>query len=236
MDSSDNIKLNLTTSDNSGLPMMNSNEMHTYPILVEQVSYKSQIESAGKETLNWSFSEVLDRLLDLILMPVKRSLCKEKCQSLPDLVLHCCYLLARVIAELASQSNGTEDELQAAYGRILFATPSRFTRYTHQTRPWNTGNGSPDAICLSVDRPGIVIAGVRIYGGVGVYDYELELLDDVSNRRLVFHLEERKNHFRVSAKQHGQRSVPNSKMEQLEFYKRLVRPRRLCERRSRVEI
>lgn len=180
-DSSDSVKRQLSPSDNGGLLMANStSETHQYPILVEQISYKSQVESSGKETLNWSFREVLDRLLDLILIPIKKSLCREKSQSLPELVLHCCYLLARVIAELAAQSSGNEDELQAACGRLMYTTPSRFTR-TNQSRSWNTGNGSPDAICFSVDRPGIVIAGVGIYGGAGVYDYELELLDDVSN-------------------------------------------------------
>ncbi|XP_026302017.1 E3 ubiquitin-protein ligase MYCBP2 isoform X8 [Apis mellifera] len=180
MDSSDSIKRQLSPSDNTGLLMINSTESHQYPILVEQISYKSQIESSGKETLNWSFRDVLDRLLDLILVPVKKSLCRKKTQSLPELVLHCCYLLARVIAELAAQSSGNEDELQAACGRIMYTTPSRFTR-VNQTRSWNTGNGSPDAICFSVDRPGIAIAGVGIYGGVGMYDYELELLDDQNN-------------------------------------------------------
>ncbi|KAJ8666974.1 hypothetical protein QAD02_008636, partial [Eretmocerus hayati] len=179
-DSSDSVKRQLSPSDNAGLPMMNSTEAHLYPILVEQISYKSQIESTGKEILNWSFREVLDRLLDLILIPVKRSLCREKSQSLPHLVLHCCYLLARVISELAAYSNSHEDEMQAACYRLMYTTPSRFTR-VNQTRSWNTGNGSPDAICFSVDRPGILVAGVGIYGGVGVYDYELELLDDRSN-------------------------------------------------------
>ncbi|XP_074101339.1 MYC binding protein highwire isoform X2 [Cotesia typhae] len=180
MDSSDGIKRQLSPSDNSGLPMMNSSEPHQYPILVEQMSYKSQIESIGRQVLNWSFREVLDRLLDLILIPVKRSLCREKNYSLKNVILHCCYLLARVIAELAAQSSGNEDELQAACGKFMYTTPSRFTR-TNQTRTWNTGNGSPDAICFIVDRPGIVIAGVGIYGGVGMYNYELELLDDQNN-------------------------------------------------------
>ncbi|KAH0954749.1 hypothetical protein HN011_008203, partial [Eciton burchellii] len=180
MDSSDGVKRQLSPSDNASLLMMNSTETHQYPILVGQISYKSQIETSGKEILNWSFREVLDRLLDLILIPIKRSLCREKTQSLPELVLHCCYLLARVIAELAAQSSGNEDELQAACGRLVYTTPSRFTR-TNQSRSWNTGNGSPDAICFSVDKPGILIAGVGIYGGAGVYDYELELLDDQNN-------------------------------------------------------
>jgi len=66
---------------------------------------------------------------------------------------------------------------------MLHTTPSRFTR-TNQSRTWNTGNGSPDAICFSVDRSGVVVAGVCVYGGVGTYEYELELLDDVSRAAL----------------------------------------------------
>lgn len=58
-------------------------------------------------------------------------------------------------------------------------TASRFTRTNH-SRTWNTGNGSPDAICFQVDRAGISIAGVGIYCGLGQYEYELELLEDVS--------------------------------------------------------
>lgn len=179
MDSTDSIKRQLSPSDNAGLPMMNSTEAHHYPILVEQISYKSQVESSNRGSLNWSFREVLDRLLDLVLIPVRKNLCREKSQSLPDLVQHCCHLLARVIAELASQSSGNDNEVQGACGRLMYTTPSRFTR-TNQSRSWNTGNGSPDAICFSVDRAGIVVAGVGVYGGVGVYEYELELLDDVS--------------------------------------------------------
>lgn len=70
-------------------------------------------------------------------------------------------------------------DLHSSNGRVLHVTPTRFTRVS-QSRTWNTGNGSPDAICFSVDRPGIVIVGATLYGGVGSYDYELELLDDVS--------------------------------------------------------
>ncbi|KAG7189524.1 hypothetical protein KM043_017215 [Ampulex compressa] len=176
-ESSDNVKRQLSPSDNTDLLTMNATEGHQYPILVEQISYKSLVESSGKEALNWSFCEVLDRLLDLILVPVRKSLCKEKSKSLPELTLHCCYLLARVIAELAAQSCGNEDEFQVTCDRLICTTPSRFTR-VNLTRSWNTGNGSPDAICFSVDRPGIVIVGAGIYGGDGEYDYELELLDD----------------------------------------------------------
>lgn len=57
-------------------------------------------------------------------------------------------------------------------------TPSRFMRM-NQSRAWNTGNGSPDAICFTVDRPGIMLVGVCVYGGMGNYEYSLELLHDV---------------------------------------------------------
>lgn len=66
------------------------------------------------------------------------------------------------------------------------ATPNRFTK-TSQGRSWNTGNGSPDAICLTVDKPGIVLVGVCVYGGGGIHEYELEVLaDDVRDSHLVF--------------------------------------------------
>lgn len=72
------------------------------------------------------------------------------------------------------------------------ATPNRFIK-TSQGRSWNTGNGSPDAICFSVDKPGVVVVGYHVYGGGGIHEYELEVLvDDVSllflnsNRKLCF--------------------------------------------------
>lgn len=65
------------------------------------------------------------------------------------------------------------------------ATPNRFTK-TSQGRSWNTGNGSPDAICLTVDKPGIVLVGVCVYGGGGIHEYELEVLaDDVCDSGFV---------------------------------------------------
>uniref|UniRef100_UPI00358FE14E E3 ubiquitin-protein ligase MYCBP2-like isoform X1 n=1 Tax=Myxine glutinosa TaxID=7769 RepID=UPI00358FE14E len=64
---------------------------------------------------------------------------------------------------------------------MLHRTPSRFAR-TSQGRSWNTGNGSPDAVCFSVDRSGVVVTGFCLYGGGGTHEYELELLVDDSER------------------------------------------------------
>ncbi len=60
------------------------------------------------------------------------------------------------------------------------STPNRFAK-TSQGRSWNTGNGSPDAICFMMDKPGVVLVGFCVYGGGGIHEYELEVLaDDVS--------------------------------------------------------
>ncbi|KAL0280278.1 UNVERIFIED_CONTAM: hypothetical protein PYX00_001618 [Menopon gallinae] len=166
----------LSPSDNSGLTT--SGTEHHYPLLVEQMSYRTQLERSGEGNNGWGWREVLERLLDLATLPVKKALSQRPSKLSNDLITNCCHLLARVIAELASQSNGSDEDLQASCGRVLHTTPSRFMR-TNQTRTWNTGKGSPDAICFTVDRPGIVIAGVCVYGGIGMYEYELELLDDV---------------------------------------------------------
>jgi E3 ubiquitin-protein ligase MYCBP2 len=73
--------------------------------------------------------------------------------------------------------------------RPLLVTPNRFTRMT-QVAFWNTGNGSPDAIAFCVDRPGIALAGICVYGGSGTYEYVVELLvegsDDVSRVYSIF--------------------------------------------------
>lgn len=37
------IRRGLSSSDNNGLPMMNASDTHCYPILVEQMTYKSQV-------------------------------------------------------------------------------------------------------------------------------------------------------------------------------------------------
>ena len=195
----------LSPSDNSGFTVSGTD--HHYPLLVEQMSYRTQLEKNGETIVNWSWKEVLDKLLDLCILPPKRDLMQKHSNLSKELVKNCCNLLARVVAELASQSCGSDvsfrhckiyrafrfkrknylcykiknlqEDIQGSCGRVLHATPSRFMR-TNQTRTWNTGNGSPDAICFSVDKPGVVIAGACVYGGMGVLEYELELLDDVN--------------------------------------------------------
>lgn len=55
-------------------------------------------------------------------------------------------------------------------------TPSRFTR-VNPSRSWKSS--SPDAICFNIDRPGIFLVGVCVYGGSDNCEYTLELMYDV---------------------------------------------------------
>ncbi|XP_018577188.1 E3 ubiquitin-protein ligase MYCBP2-like, partial [Anoplophora glabripennis] len=164
----------LSSSDNTGLPIMNRPDSHHYPILVEQMTYKTQVES--NSTPNYQWNDILENLIALAANPVLGKLKQCDITTSPELSKYCCHLLARVVAELVLQCSTTEEELQS-FGRTLYITPSRFTRI-NQSRTWNTGNGSPDAICFQVDREGISIIGVGVYGGIGHYEYELELLED----------------------------------------------------------
>lgn len=100
----------LSPSDNSGLPMMGSCDYHHYPILVEQITHRSQLEcnNLGISASTWTWKDVLDRLLNLIIDPITNALMGSKLNPFADLAKHCCHLLARVIAELVYQCSSSE--------------------------------------------------------------------------------------------------------------------------------
>ncbi|XP_069950165.1 E3 ubiquitin-protein ligase MYCBP2 isoform X3 [Cherax quadricarinatus] len=162
-------------ADNAALSTLQPGDLYRYPLLVEHMTYKTHQVDNGVGVV-WTFREVLDRLLGVACGSVRQALRGERVTPLPALVHNTCLLMAATVAELSAETNSAEGEVPAG-GRVLHITPSRFTR-TSQSRTWNTGNGSPDAICFAVDRPGIVIAGVCVYGGVGTYDYEVEVMDE----------------------------------------------------------
>eukprot|EP00095_Tigriopus_kingsejongensis_P005847 maker-scaffold697_size109876-snap-gene-0.24 protein:Tk05847 transcript:maker-scaffold697_size109876-snap-gene-0.24-mRNA-1 annotation:"e3 ubiquitin-protein ligase mycbp2 isoform x1" len=170
---------NLSPSDNLSLTasmiQAGDSQSHRFPILNELMSYQSHVE--GVKFASWSFREVLDRLLCIVSLPVKQMLKGEPIGFSKQLEEKSCQVISAVIAELANQTITNESEIQGLGGRTLYTSPTRFTR-TSNTRMWNTGNGSPDAICFSVDKSGIFIVGCCVYGGSGSYTYELELLDD----------------------------------------------------------
>jgi E3 ubiquitin-protein ligase MYCBP2 len=149
-----------------------------FPILNELMNFRSHMD--GIRFGSWTFREVLDRLLAIASIPVKQALKGDTTTIYSkELVEKSCQVVSSVISELANQTINCETDLHSLGGRILHMTPNRFTR-TSNNRTWNTGNGSPDAICFSVDRSGIFIVGCCVYGGMGTYEYELELLDDQS--------------------------------------------------------
>ncbi|XP_068159965.1 LOW QUALITY PROTEIN: E3 ubiquitin-protein ligase highwire [Drosophila tropicalis] len=179
----------ISPSDNSGLPMLSSTEAHQYPILVEQMIYRTQQEKSDFLSNSWTFKDVLVRLLDIIASPIRariesiysRSLGGHLDQSATSinqgLIDNCCHLLARVLAEIVYQTVLGEYDKLFLPPRTLHSTGARFAR-CDLSRTWNTGNFGPDAIAFSVDRPGIAVAGAMVYSGSGSYDYQLELLYD----------------------------------------------------------
>lgn len=177
----------VSPSDNSGLPMLSSTENHQYPVLVEQMIYRTQQEQNFVPN-SWTFKDVLIRLLDIISQPVKSKIeniynrsqqyvNSFKKQTNQKLIDNCCNLLARALAEIVYQSCSSDVELLFLPSRSLHSTCSRFAR-CDISRTWNTGNFGPDAISFSVNRPGIAIAGAMVYSGSGSYEYQLELLYD----------------------------------------------------------
>jgi len=62
---------------------------------------------------------------------------------------------------------------------MIVSTPCRFAR-TNQSRTWNTGMGSADAVGFFVDQEGVSIFGACIYIGIGSYTYLLELIQEVN--------------------------------------------------------
>lgn len=167
--------LSVTASMIQAGDAVSTSSQQRFPVLHELMNYQSHLD--GVRFASWSFREVLDRLLRIVSLPVKQALRGETILFSRDLEEKACQLVSAVISELANETVSSESDIQNLGGRILHVTPNRFTR-TSTSRTWNTGNGSPDAICFSVDRAGIFVVGCCVYGGMGTYDYELELLDD----------------------------------------------------------
>ncbi|KAK7153726.1 hypothetical protein R3I94_007181 [Phoxinus phoxinus] len=147
---------------------------HRFPLLVAHMEKLSHTEENLMGMT--SFREVLEKMLVIVVLPVRKSLRKEVELFSPHLVSNTCGLLASIVSELTASALGSEvDGLNSLHS--VKATPNRFTK-TSQGRSWNTGNGSPDAICFTVDKPGVVLVGFCVYGGGGIHEYELEVLAD----------------------------------------------------------
>ncbi|MEJ1280583.1 MYC binding protein 2 E3 ubiquitin protein ligase [Cricetulus griseus] len=150
--------------------------VHRFPLLVGHMEKLSQSEENISGMT--SFREVLEKMLVIVVLPVRNSLRRENELFSSHLVSNTCGLLASIVSELTASALGSEvDGLNSLHS--VKASANRFTK-TSQGRSWNTGNGSPDAICFAVDKPGIVVVGFSVYGGGGIHEYELEVLVDDS--------------------------------------------------------
>ncbi|XP_069614194.1 E3 ubiquitin-protein ligase MYCBP2 isoform X15 [Ranitomeya imitator] len=150
---------------------------HRFPLLVSCMEKLSQSEENVSGMT--SFREVLEKMLVIVVLPVRNSLRREHELFSSHLVSNTCGLLASIVSELTASALGSEvDGLNSLHS--VKSTPNRFTK-TSQGRSWNTGNGSPDAICFSVDKLGVVVVGFCVYGGGGIHEYELEVLVDDSD-------------------------------------------------------
>uniref|UniRef100_A0A1B0GP35 PHR domain-containing protein n=1 Tax=Phlebotomus papatasi TaxID=29031 RepID=A0A1B0GP35_PHLPP len=188
----------VSPSDNSGLPMLTSMENHSYPVLVEQMIYRTQQEKSDFHANTWTFKDVLMKLLNIISKPIRskiENIYHSRCGNFLNidvqrntnqgLIDNCCHLLARVLAEIVYESCTFDFDVALLPSKSLQSTGSRYTR-TDSSRTWNTGNFGPDAIAFSVDKAGIAIAGAVIYSGTGSYEYQLELLHDTMDSKLQF--------------------------------------------------
>lgn len=105
----------ISPSDNSGLPMLSSTENYQYPVLVEQMTYRTQLEKNDYLSNTWTFNDILIRLLDIVSYPIKSKIeniqnrCGYAITSInasihQKLIDNCCHLLARVLSEIVFQS------------------------------------------------------------------------------------------------------------------------------------
>ncbi|CRK91253.1 CLUMA_CG004933, isoform A [Clunio marinus] len=141
--------------------------------------------------VNWNFREILSRLLEIISRPIRLktegifsntkldAMANDylKKMSNYNLISNCCLLLSKVLAEIVYQSCTDDSDTTIISPYVLQSTGIRFKKCDFN-KTWNTGHFASDAICFTVDRSGIVLAGCCVYYGSGSYEYQLELLHD----------------------------------------------------------
>ncbi|XP_055893471.1 E3 ubiquitin-protein ligase MYCBP2-like isoform X4 [Biomphalaria glabrata] len=166
----------MSIDDNTNA-MARLGEMQRYPLLASHMTCRMEEDSlpAGSHV---TFKEVLERLLMIVAIPVRQLLNKEPTTFPNALIANTCALLTTIIGELAATAMGLETDINIS-SRPMLVTPNRFTRCSNSCQ-WNTGKGSPDGIAFSVDKPGIVMAGICVYGGSGTYEYEVDVMKEES--------------------------------------------------------
>ncbi|KAJ8027887.1 E3 ubiquitin-protein ligase MYCBP2 [Holothuria leucospilota] len=165
-------KNNLDDNSPMGVDMDRGN------LLADLISHiESNLKGEQQVAMNTSFQEILDQLLHILSVPIRTALEEKSALPVYSIQTNTSNFLVCVIGELASLATNCEAPYHSPT-RPMLTTPSRYTR-TNQSYNWSTCNGTPDAVCFSVNQAGIQIAGICVYTGLGQYNYELELLDGV---------------------------------------------------------
>ena len=112
--------LSITTSM---IQASDGSSQQRFPVLTELMNYQSHLE--GVRFASWSFREVLDRLLNIVSLPVKQALKGEAVSVSRELEEKSCHVISAVISELANKSASNEGDLQSLGGKILHMTPNR---------------------------------------------------------------------------------------------------------------
>jgi E3 ubiquitin-protein ligase MYCBP2 len=116
--------LSLTASMiQAGDAVGSTSSQQRFPILHELMNYQSHLD--GVRFASWSFREVLDRLLEIVSLPVKQGLRGEPIVFSRDLEEKACHVVSAVISELANETVSSESDIQNLGGRILHVTPNR---------------------------------------------------------------------------------------------------------------
>lgn len=98
--------------------MLSSTENYLFPVLVEQMTYRTQLEKTEYPCSTWTFNDVLVRLLDIIAHPIRLEIestngrlgymTTTNPSVHPKLIESCCHLLARVLSEVIFESSSSE--------------------------------------------------------------------------------------------------------------------------------
>lgn len=139
----------------------------------ESQNFSSNISTFFNETtLSWDNTSTINELLT-----DNSSIYQQK------LIQVSCDLLLKFISEFNAYSLGLINTKIFHSKQNIFpiqnecCTPSRFCRRS-LTKCWETGSGSPEAICFWVNKSGIYISGVKVYSSVLTkFKYQLQLLD-----------------------------------------------------------
>ncbi|KAK2715883.1 hypothetical protein QYM36_010450, partial [Artemia franciscana] len=149
-----------------------------YPLLVKTMTKRLAVEEIYGHTL--SFKTVIEKLLVILTKSMEETLIGGSLTFNPNLCDRICAFLSQVITEITAAALNFEEDGSGI--RQMYTTPSRFSKVS-SSKGWTTGNKCADAISFEVDRQGVCLLGIGLYGGSKVFDYELEVCESLSTNK-----------------------------------------------------